>query len=157
MSNLIVNPIGKVAMYNGEKVIVLESKYIEGIKGLDGFSHIQVIWWFHECDNKKSREKILENKPYKNGPEILGTFATRSPERPNPIALSIAYVTHIDYENGIINLAYIDANEGTPILDIKPYTPSLDRIDNPSVPKWCSHWPRSNEESGMFNWEEEIN
>lgn len=157
MNNLIVNPIGKIAVINGEKVIILEPKYIKGLKGLDGFSHIQVIWWFDGSDNKKSREKIIENKPYKNGPYILGSFATRSPERPNPIGLTSSYITYINYEKGIIGLAYIDANDGTPVLDIKPYTPSLDRIENPSVPKWCAHWPRCNEDSGNFNWENEFN
>ena len=65
----------------------------------------------------------------------MGTFATRSPERPNPIALTPAYVTYIDHENGIIGLAYIDANDGTPVVDIKPYTPSLDRVESPEVPE----------------------
>lgn len=157
MKNLIINPIGKISICNGEKVISLDPKYISATKGLDGFSHIQVIWWFDKCDNENSRNILLNNKPYKKGPEILGTFATRSPERPNPIAITASYVTYIHHEQGIIGLAYIDADEGTPIIDIKPYTPSLDRIDNPGVPDWCSHWPKSNEESEDFNWEDEFN
>lgn len=45
---------------------------------------------------------------------------------------------------------------GSSILDIKPYTPSVDRVEKPNVPKWCSHWPMSYEESGDFNWEDEF-
>ncbi len=93
---------------------------------------------------------------HKNSPEVLGTFATRSPMRPNPIALDCVQVTYIDHENAVIGLAYIEAFDGSPVLDIKPYTPSLDRVENPVVPEWCSHWPKSYEESGDFDWESEM-
>lgn len=53
---------------------------------------------------------------------------------------------------GIIGLAYIDADNGTPVIDIKPYTPSLERVENPSLPEWCSNWPNNVEESGDFDW-----
>ena len=51
----------------------------------------------------------------------------------------------------------IDANDGTPVLDIKPYTPSSDRIEAPGVPEWCSHWPKSLEQSENFDWGNEFN
>ena len=73
----------------------------------------------------------------------MGIFATRSPIRPNPIALTAVEKLHIDYEKGVVQIAYIDANDGSPVLDIKPYTPSLDRIEAPEVPAWCAHWPKS--------------
>lgn len=85
-----------------------------------------------------------------------GVFSTRSPIRPNPIALTAVQVIHIDYEKGIVQIAYIDANDGSPVLDIKPYTPSLDRVENPDVPKWRGHWPKSIEESGSFDWKDEF-
>ncbi len=84
-------------------------------------------------------------------------FSMRSPVRPNPIALSIIDIISIDYENGLIETSYIDAFEGSDILDMKPYTPSVDRVENPTVPHWCSHWPRSVEESEGFNWGSEFN
>jgi tRNA (Thr-GGU) A37 N-methylase len=86
----------------------------------------------------------------------MGIFATRSPVRPNPIALTAVQAIEIDYEKGVIHIAWIDANDGSPVLDIKPYTPSLDRIEAPGVPEWCSHWPKSVEESGHFDWENEF-
>ena len=87
----------------------------------------------------------------------MGIFATRSPQRPNPIALSVAEILYIDHEAGVIYIAYADARQGSPVLDLKPYTPSLDRVEHPQVPDWCGHWPRSLEESGDFDWENEFN
>ena len=63
----------------------------------------------------------------------------------------------MDLKNGIIRIDYTDANDGTPVLDIKPYTPSMDRVESPRVPKWCGHWPKSREESADFAWENEFN
>ncbi|MNE61354.1 putative tRNA (adenine(37)-N6)-methyltransferase [compost metagenome] len=95
--------------------------------------------------------------PYKSSPPKMGIFATRSPIRPNPVAMSVVQIIDIDAEQGIIQIPYIDANNGTPVIDLKPYTPSLDRVESPSVPNWCKHWPKSIEESGRFNWESEFN
>jgi len=81
----------------------------------------------------------------------------RSPVRPNPIELSIVDIISIDYEIGLIETSYIDAFDGSDILDIKPYTPSVDRIENPKVPKWCSHWPKCIESSEKFDWNSEFN
>lgn len=137
--------------------IKLESEYKKAMEGLEGFSHIQVIWWFSECDDEESRNKLIEKKPYKKAPALLGVFATRSPERPNPIAVSASFVTSIERKNGIIRLAWLDAFDGTPVLDIKPYTPSTDRVESPEVPEWCRHWPKNIEASADFSWEEEFN
>ena len=87
----------------------------------------------------------------------MGVFATRSPQRPNPIALSVAQVLRIDQERGRIWIAYSDAEPGTPVLDLKPYTPSIDRVGEPQVPGWCSHWPQAMERAGEFDWESEFN
>ena len=80
----------------------------------------------------------------------------RLPERPNPIALLITDITHIDYDNGRIYITYIDAMNDSIILDLKPYTPSVDIGENVEVPEWCNHWPKSYEESGDFDWEHEF-
>jgi len=135
----------------------LAPAYKTALMGLGGFSYINILWWFSGCDNRTARCILSEEKPYTKGPDTLGTFATRSPQRPNPIALSCAYVTYIDSENGVIGLAYIDADDQSPVLDIKPYTPSLDRVEQPEVPAWCKHWPINVETSGDFDWEAEFN
>lgn len=157
MEQFMVNPIGKIRVDEQGMRLILDQTYLQALTNLDGFSHLNVLWWFNQCDDLKSRSKLIEESPYKNSPELLGTFATRSPERPNPIGLSCCYITYIDSQKGIIGLAYIDAEDGTPVLDIKPYTPSLDRVENPTVPKWCSNWPKNIETSGDFDWSSVFN
>lgn len=152
-----LNSIGRIRNNEGEAFIELDKKYIPALKALEGFSHINVLWWFDKFDNDEARAVLEADQPYKKAPKKMGIFATRSPIRPNPIALTAVEVIGIDYERGIINIAYIDADDNTPLIDIKPYTPSLDKIDTPSVPKWCSHWPESLEKSADFDWEKEFN
>jgi tRNA-Thr(GGU) m(6)t(6)A37 methyltransferase TsaA len=155
--NFTVKQIGIVRCDDSGFRIELSPAYKTALIGLDGFSHINVLWWFSGCDNEADRSVLSEAKPYTNGPNTMGVFATRSPQRPNPIALSCAYVTNIDVECGVIGLAYLDAEDQTPVLDIKPYTPSLDRVEAPQVPGWCSHWPNNVESSGDFDWVSEFN
>lgn len=157
MTNFEVYPIGKIRNNSNGTFIEIEPKYIPAAEALDGFSHINVIWWFSDFDNTEARNTLNMPQPYKKAPATMGIFATRSPIRPNPIALTAVEIINIDYQRGLIHIAYIDANDGTPILDIKPYTPSLDRIETPGVPEWCNHWPKSVEQSAYFNWENEFN
>jgi tRNA-Thr(GGU) m(6)t(6)A37 methyltransferase TsaA len=157
MQNFKVSPIGKISVNNDGMFIELEPRYIPALQALDGFSHINVIWWFSDFDHEEARSTLETPKPYKKAPAVMGIFATRSPVRPNPIALTAVQVIDINCSKGIIQIAYIDANDGTPVLDIKPYTPSLDRVENPGVPEWCGHWPKSLEESERFHWDNEFN
>jgi tRNA-Thr(GGU) m(6)t(6)A37 methyltransferase TsaA len=156
MVQFIVNPIGKVKISRAGMLIEIDHKYRPALKELDGFSHVNVICWFDGSDNEEMRNVLEVAAPYKKGPQAMGIFATRSPVRPNPIALSTVQILYIDYEEGVVGIAYIDADDGTPVIDLKPYTPSLDRVESPGVPKWCSHWPNSLEESAHFNWENEF-
>lgn len=157
MSNIKFYPIGRIEVEEGNFQLVLSSKYKDSLKGLEGFSHIQGIWWFDGCDNEIDNNQLITQKPYTEGPERLGTFATRSPARPNPIAITTWEIASIDYAKGIVKVYYIDALNGTPLLDIKPYTPSLDKVGNPTVPDWCKHWPKDLEGNRDFNWEKEFN
>lgn len=148
--------IGKIKMNEEEIYLEINEEYFKGIKGLEDFSHIDVLWWFDRSDNEKSRNVLEIKKPYKKAPDVLGVFATRSPERPNPLALSVVEITHIDFDNRRIYISYIDAMKDSIILDIKPYTASIDRVKNVKVPSWCSHWPDCYEKSGDFDWESEF-
>ncbi|MER0279496.1 SAM-dependent methyltransferase [Clostridioides difficile] len=156
MKQISVNPIGKIRVQGEEIFIELDKKYIPALKELDDFAHLNVLWWADGFDNTELRNILETPKPYKNAPDIMGIFATRSPIRPNPIALTTVQIINIDHENGIIKIPYIDANDNSPVIDLKPYTPSVDRIENPSVPKWCNHWPKSVEKSGEFDWKNEF-
>lgn len=157
MSTYEVNSIGTICNNENGTFIKLEAKFIPALEALDGFSHLNILWWFSNFENAQFRSILETEQPYKNAPEKMGVFATRSPIRPNPIALTAVEVIHIDYQNGIVQIAYIDANDNTPVLDLKPYTPSLDRVEAPSVPAWCSHWPKSLEQSASFAWDKEFN
>ena len=157
MTEMKIFSIGKIINNKDKVYIELDPKYSKGLKGLEGYSHIQVLWWANGCDNEESRNNLIEKKPYKKGPDEIGVFATRSPQRPNPIAVSNVDISYVDSEKGIIGLYYIDAFDGTQVIDLKPYVPSVDRIEKPKTPDWCNHWPKSYEESGNFDWGAEFN
>jgi tRNA-Thr(GGU) m(6)t(6)A37 methyltransferase TsaA len=157
MENFNVKTIGRIKSDSNEMFVEIKREFIPALQGLDGFSHINVIWWFNEFDNEKMRSILEGKQPYKNSPEVMGIFATRSPMRPNPIALTTVQVISIDHKKGIIQITEIDANDSSPVIDIKPYTPSMDRVENPNVPEWCKHWPRSLEKSDDFDWSKVFN
>ena len=156
MHHYTVSQIGTVHVNEKGMSIELDPKYIPALQALDGFSHLNVIWWFSDFDSEEMREVLEIEQPYRTAPETMGVFATRSPIRPNPIAFTTVQVIQINHENGIIQIAYIDADDGSPVLDIKPYTPSLDRVEAPCVPEWCTHWPACLEESESFEWGNEF-
>ena len=96
------------------------------------------------------------DKPYTNGPEKVGVLASRSPVRPNPIAVTVCPLTALDQENFSLEVGYIDAEDGTPVLDIKPYEPSIDKVRDVTMPKWCRHWPDCLEANEGFDWSREF-
>lgn len=132
--------------------IQLKDEYIQGLTELEGFSHLNLLWWGHLYDTMEYRKNLTIEKPYKPGPEEVGVFATRSPIRPNPILVTVIMVSHIDMENGRIYTPYIDAEDKTPVLDIKPYFPCSDISSRVSTPKWCDMLPTSIEDSATFDW-----
>ncbi len=106
--------------------------YRPGLTGLDGFSHAIVVWRAHALP-PWSDAYALVDKPYRTAPATLGIFATRSPYRPNSICVSIMRVASIDVAEGFVRGDWIDAEPGTPVLDIKPYHPSSDKIGRAHV------------------------
>ena len=151
-----VKPIGTVHAGSQGFTIEIEKDCRPGLTGLGEFSHLVVAWWGNLVDGEEYRSYFVFDKPYTKGPEKLGVFATRSPVRPNPIELSTVTVINVDEKAGIIRVPWIDAEDGSPVLDIKPYHPSTDRVRNVKVPTWCDHWPEWLEDSANFDWSEEI-
>lgn len=94
------------------------------LSGLEGFSHVWLLGWLHLNTNKSFRPKI--HPPRLKGAK-MGVFATRSPHRPNPIALSAAKLEKVSYDT--LYLSGLDFVHGTPILDIKPYLKLCDCIN----------------------------
>lgn len=151
-----ISTIGTVRTIGKKRYLQIDAAYIPGLTNLKGFSHLQVLWWAHLADNPEDRDTLLVDELFRGGPEQLGIFATRSPARPNPIMISTINVTEIDLERGLIQTPFIDAEDGTPVLDIKPYFP-MQRVKNPIVPAWCRHWPAWQEDSAGYDWRDAIN
>ena len=111
-------PIQSVASEDTKGSIEVAREYVEGLKDLEGFSHIILIYHFH-----LSNHYSLTVKPYLDE-NLHGVFSTRAPARPNPIGVSI--VRLIKIEDNIIHIQDLDIIDGTPLLDIKPYVPKFD-------------------------------
>ncbi len=129
-----VHPIGRVARIDGRTLIVVDEKYQPGLLGLDGWSHVQVVWWFDKNDTPQKRS-ILQVHPRgnKNNP-LTGVFACRAPVRPNLIALSLCKVVSV--RDNVVEVEHIDAFDGTPVLDLKPFAPGQDSATGVKVPDW---------------------
>ena len=151
-----LSPIGAVRANADGFCLEIKLEYRAALKGLDGFSHLDVIWWANLLDEDQYRAIVECDQPYTMGPTKLGIFATRSPVRPNPVAVTPVAILSIDYERGMIYIPYIDAEDGTPLIDLKPYQPCTDRLRDVSVPEWCRHWPQWVEDSATFDWAAEF-
>ncbi len=143
---LIIEPIGIV--YNGVQEsrdasfdwsgitsqIELEENYSKYTRGLEGFSHLWVIFWIHRASKKKLAAEI-HPKGDKTLP-LVGVFASRSPNRPNSVGLKLAEIIRV--EGKLITVKGLDALNGTPVIDIKPYSPGYDSVSEFRVPPWSS-------------------
>jgi len=101
--------------------IEIYREYEEGLSDIGGFSHIIVVSWLHKSDFRG-----LKVKPIHFPEELRGVFATRHPDRPNPIGLSV--VELVEQSNNVLRVRGLDMLDGTPVIDIKPYVKS-DRKD----------------------------
>ena len=110
-------PKGCDAKHDAEGVIEIVPELEPGLLDIEGFSHLYVIWMFHRADGFD----LVGTPPSDNRPH--GVFATRSPRRPNPIALTI--VELLRREGPRLYVRGVDMLDGTPILDIKPYLSSV--------------------------------
>jgi tRNA-Thr(GGU) m(6)t(6)A37 methyltransferase TsaA len=94
------------------------SDYVQGLKDIDGASHLIVLYWLHLA----KRDVFQTKTPF--GPDLRGVFACRSPSRPNPIAFCVAKLLH--REDNRLFVQGIEAVDGSPLLDLKPYSSDLD-------------------------------
>ena len=111
-------PIQPTGAKDVEGTVTVFPEYSEGLKDLDGFSHIILLYCFH-----LSKGFSLKVKPFLDD-EMHGVFSTRAPSRPNPIGLSIVQLNKI--ENAKLFIQGLDIVDGTPLLDIKPYVQDFD-------------------------------
>lgn len=131
--NLVSSAIGK---------IWLQAPYDqpEALEGLEAASHIWLIWGFHKSPSGKTR--LSSRPPRLGGNEKLGVFATRSTHRPNGLGLSVVTLIEVKLEpSPHLVVAGIDLLDGTPVYDIKPYLPYVDRVPNASH-DWAEQAPQ---------------
>ena len=112
-----------------EAKIIFEPQYRipEAFRGLEGYSHVWILWQFSECAGKEWSPTV--RPPRLGGNKRMGVFASRSPFRPNSIGLSCVKLISVDEteENGtVLTVSGADLLDGTPIIDIKPYLPYVD-------------------------------
>jgi tRNA-Thr(GGU) m(6)t(6)A37 methyltransferase TsaA len=115
LAGMPIQPAGAAGV---KGTVELFEEYRAGLKDVDGFSHVVLLYVFH-----RSRGFELQVVPFMDT-EPRGLFATRAPKRPNPIGLSVVQLDRI--ENGVLHVQNVDMLDGTPLLDIKPYVPEFD-------------------------------
>ncbi len=112
--------------------IVVNEKFTEALNGIDDYSHIIVVYWMD-----KVKKSVITHRPQGNpNVPIVGIFSCRCPQRPNPIAITT--VKLIGHEGNKIKVKGLDILDGTPIIDIKPYWPQYDKIENAKIPSWVN-------------------
>lgn len=142
------------AVQEGGYTIAVEPEFRAALKGLGDFSHVLVLWVF---DKAPWDGKTLVYPPcYKKLTTEIGLFATRGPFRPSPVAVSLCRLLSADEATGAVTVDWLDAEPGSPVIDLKPYHPSSDAVRDFSMPDWCAHWPRTREDSDGFDWSAEF-
>jgi tRNA-Thr(GGU) m(6)t(6)A37 methyltransferase TsaA len=116
----------------GEEIteIVVDEEFTDALTGIDDYSHVIIVFWMD-----KVKKYVITHQPQGN-PEVpvVGIFSCRCPSRPNPIAMTT--VKLIGHEGNTIKVKGLDILDGTPIIDIKPYWPQYDEVDEMKVPDW---------------------
>ena len=116
--------------------IVISPQLVEALDGIDGFSHILIIFYLHKV-GKERRSRLKVHPENKEELPLVGVFATRSPVRPNPIGTTV--VKLLGRQENVLKVLGLDAYDGTPVLDVKPYLRRGDRIEEATMPDWLLH------------------
>ena len=112
--------------------IIIEKKFEKALKGIDGYSHLIIVYWMDRVKNY-----VIEHRPQGNiEVPVVGIFACRCPQRPNPIGMTT--VKLIKHQGNKIKVKGLDILDGTPILDVKPYWPQYDKVVREKIPRWVN-------------------
>ncbi|MEE4194045.1 MAG: tRNA (N6-threonylcarbamoyladenosine(37)-N6)-methyltransferase TrmO [Anaerolineae bacterium] len=140
MTTFNIHSIGSVKQDGGKTAIHIDAAYKDALKGLGDFSHVYVLFWADRYADKAHRATHVVPLPYAEGVET-GVFANRSPVRPNPILISLCAIESVDENAGTVTVNAIDAFDGSPVLDLKPYYPVTDRVKEAQIPPYLMGWP----------------
>ncbi len=126
--------IGQVKKQGEQTFLEIKPEFAPALKGLEGFSHLWVLYWFHENDRPEARATLQVHPRRDPANPLTGVFACRAPERPNLIGLCACKILKIS--GNVVEVAGLDARDGTPIVDLKPYIPKGDAIPEATTPAW---------------------
>jgi tRNA-Thr(GGU) m(6)t(6)A37 methyltransferase TsaA len=143
MDEINLRPIGSVSSSVTERTdqdwgevrsrIVLAPEFVGGLLGLEGFSHAIVVTYLHQASYQKERHLRRRPRNLATMPKV-GILSQRAKNRPNPIGVTAVEI--VDVGHDCLEVRGLDAIDGTPVLDIKPYYPHFDRVEDPRVPEW---------------------
>lgn len=131
-----LRPVGVVENKKPVIRVRIFEQYREALLGLEGWSHVHVVYWFDRNDTPGNRRTLRVHPQGNRDNPLTGVFACRAPFRPNLIALSVCRIVSV--EGNLVNLEGIDAFDGTPVLDLKPLIPpDAPEADKIRVPDWA--------------------
>jgi tRNA-Thr(GGU) m(6)t(6)A37 methyltransferase TsaA len=143
-----MHPVGAVARDANSIHINIDAPYRAALKDLKEFSHVVVFWWAARFDDPQYREVLVAPLPYADNREA-GVFACRAPVRPNLIMSTVCKLLDVDEASGVVRLHNLDAFNGTPVVDLKPYYPITDRVKEAHIPNYLVGWPEWMPEEGI--------
>lgn len=129
-----LNPIGTVKRQEKRTHLEILPQFAPALDGLPGFSHLWVLFWFHETDTPEDRATLKVHPRRDPTNPLTGVFATRAPVRPNLIGLTACRILKI--AGNTVEVEGLDAKDGSPIIDLKPYIPKGDSISEAVTPEW---------------------
>lgn len=135
------SPVTRMSEGNWGKVeseIHLDAKYAAGLQGLEEFSHAMVLFHLHEVKGFDIDQQLLRHPRGMEHLREVGVFAQRTKYRPNAIGVSAVELRSI--RGNVVVVRGLDALDGTPVLDLKPYIPMFDRVESPRTPEWVTHF-----------------
>lgn len=131
---MLLKSIGVVKRQGKQAILEILPQYAPALEGLAGFSHVWVLYWFHEHDNPEERATLKVHPRRDPANPLTGVFATRAPVRPNLIGLTPCRILKVS--GNTVEVADLDAHDGSPILDLKPYIPKGDSLPDAATPDW---------------------
>ena len=116
-----------------ESEIVLAPEFAPGLTGLEAFSHALVVFYMEHDPDGEAPAVVRRPRGREDMPRV-GVFAQRGRMRPNPVGVTAVEVVSVGDDR--VRVRGLDAIDGTPVLDLKPYVPDFDRVESPRVPEW---------------------
>jgi tRNA-Thr(GGU) m(6)t(6)A37 methyltransferase TsaA len=129
-----LHPIGRIKRRGEQTILEILPEFTPALEGITGFSHVWVLYWFHENDRPEERRTLKVHPRRDPTNPLTGVFATRAPVRPNLIGFAACRL--LKAVGNILEVDALDARDCSPILDLKPYIPKGDSIPEALTPEW---------------------